>query len=119
MSGLPVRDLLGQPLAISLAVFNLSVVGIQLVLGVVGVRRVLSVVDEVDGIMRRSEVFLVECGGYEAGDAAPVTFWLREHGTCADGCTLSMVLLSAVPALMGTDVRCPQCERVRVLLVWF
>jgi len=50
LCGLSVRDLGGQPLAISLAVFDFSVVGVGLVVGVVGVWRILSVSNMVDSV---------------------------------------------------------------------
>jgi hypothetical protein len=106
-------------LAISLAVLNLSFVGIRLVMGIIRIWHVLGVVDKVDSVMRRGEAFFVECAGYEARYATPVAFWLGEYDACTDGCALSVVLLSTVPALARTNGRHPWRKRMRVLLVWF
>lgn len=106
-------------MAISLAVLNLPIIGIRLVLGIVRIRRVLGVVDEVDGVMCCGEAFFVECTGYEAGYATPVAFWFGEYGACTDRCALPVVLLSTVPALAGTNRRHPWREGIGVLFVWF
>ena len=45
-------------------------------------------------------------------------FWLQECGTYADRCTLSVVLHSAVPTLVGANHRCSWCERVEMLFIW-
>ena len=50
LCGLSVHNLGGQPLDISLAIFDFSVVRVGLVVGVVGVQRILSVSDMVDSV---------------------------------------------------------------------
>jgi hypothetical protein len=90
-----------------------------LVVGIVRVWCILSVADVIDGMRSCSEAFLIERAGDESGYPAPVAFRFGEYGTRTDGCTLSVVLLSAVPALAGANSRCSRCERIGVLLVWF
>ena len=106
-------------MAISLAVFDFSVVWVSLIVSVIGVWRVLGVSNEVDGVGRCGETLLVERTGDKAGNMTPVALRLREYGACADCCLLSVVLLSAVPALARAYQGHPRCKRVRVLFVWF
>ena len=106
-------------MAISLVVFDFSIIGIGLIAGVVGVRRVLSVSDMIDGDGRCNETFLVERAGDETGYTTPVSFGLGEYGACADGRSLSVILLSAVPALTRAYRGHSRCERVGMLFVWF
>jgi hypothetical protein len=80
---------------------------------------VLAVAYVVDGIGCRGEAFFVERGGDETGYATPVAFWLGEYWTCADGRTLSVVLLSTVPALARTYWGHPRCEWIGVLFIRF
>ena len=104
---------------VSLAVVYFSVVGIGLVVGVVRVRRELGIADVVDGVGCCGEAFLVERAGDESGYTTPVPFWLGEYGARAYGRTLSVVLLSAIPALTRADCGHPWCQWIGVLLIGF
>ena len=106
-------------MTISLVLFNFSVIGIGLIVGVVGVWCVLSVSDMIDSDEQCDEMLLVECAGDETGYTMPVSFGLREYGACADGRSLSVILLSAVPALMRAYRGHSRCERVGMLFIWF
>ena len=79
----------------------------------------MGIVYMVDGVRCCGKAFFVECTGDEAGYATPVAFWLWKYGASANRCTLSVVLLSTVPAFARTGHMHSWCEWIQMLFVWF
>src|ERR1700689_4031622 len=59
-------------------------------------------------------MFPVEHTDNKTSYLAPVMLGFREHSTCADECTLSVVLLSTVPAFTQANCGCTWSERIRM-----